>query len=42
MVESSSFRFQMIGARSAILDGPITESIEQHIEAIEKALESVA
>lgn len=41
MAESSSPRFRMVGARSAILDGPVAESIEQHIEAIENALESV-
>ncbi len=41
MVESSTSRFQMVGARSAILEGPITEPIEQHIEAIETALESI-
>ena len=41
MVESSTSRFQMVGARSAILEGPITEPIEQQIEAIENALESI-
>ena len=41
MVESSTSRFQMAGARSAILDGPISEFIEQQIEAIENAMESV-
>ena len=41
MVESSTSRFQMAGARSAILEGPITESIEQQIETIENALESI-
>ena len=41
MVESSTSRFQMAGARSAILEGPITEPIEQQIEAIENALDSV-
>ena len=39
MVESS--RFQMVGARSAMLEGPIAEPIEQQIEAIENAIESV-
>lgn len=34
-------RFQMVGARAAISDGPITELIEQQIYAIESALESV-
>ena len=41
MVETSTSRFQMVGARSAILEGPITEPIEQQIEAIENALESI-
>ena len=41
MVESSTSRFQMAGARSAILDGPIAESIEKQIYAIENAMESV-
>ena len=31
----------MVGARSAILEGPITEPIEQQIEAIENALDSI-
>jgi hypothetical protein len=33
--------FQMVGARTAMLDGPIAEAIEQQIRAIESALESV-
>ena len=41
MADSSTSRFQMAGARSAILDGPIAEPIEQQIDAIENALESV-
>ena len=41
MAESSSPRFQMVGARSAILDGPIAETIEQQIDTIENALASV-
>ena len=41
MVESSTSRFQMVGARSAILEGPIIEPIEKQIEAIENALESI-
>ena len=41
MAEFSTSRFQMVGVRSAILEGPIAESIEQQIEAIENALESV-
>ena len=40
MVESSTSRFQMVGARSAILEGPLTELIERQLEAIESALES--
>jgi hypothetical protein len=31
----------MVGARGAILSGPVAESIEQQIHAIERALESV-
>ncbi len=34
-------RFQMVGARAAILSGPIAESIDQQIQAIENALENV-
>jgi hypothetical protein len=34
-------RFQMVGTRAAVLDGPIAEAIEQQIHAIENALESV-
>jgi hypothetical protein len=34
-------RFQMVGARAAVLDGPIAETIEQQIQAIENALSSV-
>ena len=41
MVESSTSRFQMVGSRSAILDGPVAEVIEQQIEAIENAMEKV-
>ncbi|MFM0174608.1 abortive infection family protein [Paraburkholderia sediminicola] len=43
MAESSAaqFRFQMVGARAALTDGPIAEAIEQQINAIESALESV-
>ena len=41
MVESSTTQFQMVGARSAILSGPIAESFELQIDAIENALESV-
>lgn len=43
MAESSTTetRFQMVGARAALLDGPSIEAVEQQIFAIEKALESV-
>ena len=41
MVKSSTSRFQMAGARSAILDGPVAEFMEQQIDAIENAVESV-
>lgn len=41
MVESSTSRFQMVGSRSAILNGPVTEVIEQQIDAIENAMEKV-
>ena len=41
MAEAPTSRFQMIGARSAILDSPIAEPIERQINAIEKSLESV-
>lgn len=43
MADSSTTRarFQMVGARAAVLDGPISEAIEQQIHAIENALESV-
>ena len=41
MVESSTPRFQMVGTRSAILDGPIVELIEHQIDAIESALENI-
>lgn len=34
-------RFQMVGTRAAVLDGPIAEAIEQQIYAIENALTSV-
>ena len=43
MVETQTAQqpFQMVGARSAILDGPIAEAIEQQIDAIENALANV-
>jgi len=43
MLEPSTVlaHFQMVGARAAVLDGPVAEAIEQQIQAIESALESV-
>ena len=41
MVEFSTSRFQMAGARSAILDSPIAKFIEPQIDALENAMESV-
>lgn len=43
MAESTTtqFRFQMVGARAALTSGPLAEAIEQQINAIESALESV-
>jgi len=38
---ASNGKFQMSGCRTAILSGPVAESIEQQIRAIENALESV-
>lgn len=38
---TSISRFLMVGARAAILSGPVAESIDQQIQAIEHALESV-
>jgi hypothetical protein len=37
----SNGKFQMAGCRGAILSGPVAESIEQQIRAIENALDSV-
>jgi hypothetical protein len=34
-------RFQMVGARAALGDGPFAESLEQQIEAIENAIANV-
>lgn len=34
-------RFQMVGTRAAVLDGPVAEAIDQQINAIENALSSV-
>lgn len=39
--KATSLRFQMVGARAALSDGPTAEAIEQQIFAIENALESV-
>lgn len=41
MTNSAILRFQMVGARTAILSGPIAEVFEQTIEAIENAIERV-
>jgi hypothetical protein len=43
MAESkpSTFRFQMVGTRAAVVEGPVAEAIEQQIQAIENALASV-
>jgi hypothetical protein len=43
MAESiaTGLRFQMAGARAAVLEGPCAQAIEQQIHAIENALESV-
>ena len=43
MVETptAQARFQMVGARALVLDGPIAKAIEHQIEAIENALASV-
>ena len=43
MTDSSvaQLRFQMVGARAALADGPVAEAIEQQINAIENTLESV-
>ena len=38
---NSAARFQMVGARSSILSGPVVEAIEQTIAAIEDAIEHV-
>ncbi|RQZ15569.1 hypothetical protein DIE15_15355 [Burkholderia sp. Bp9031] len=34
-------RFQMVGARAALADGPVAEAIEQQINAIENTLDSL-
>jgi len=41
MPDSATVKFQMVGARAAILSGPVAEAIEQTIEAIENAIERV-
>ena len=41
MPAGPTLRFQMHGARAAILSGPVAEAIEQTIEAIENAVERV-
>jgi hypothetical protein len=40
-LSTARVRFQMVGVRAAVLDGPIAEAIEHQIHAIESALESV-
>ncbi len=39
--KTTQARFQMLGTRAAVLDGPAAEAIEQQIDAIESALMSV-
>lgn len=43
MAESAAptFRFEMVGTRAAVLDGPVAKGIEEQIEAIENALANV-
>src|SRR5205814_8880776 len=41
MADSAGVKFQMVGARAAILSGPVAKTIEQTIEAIENAIERV-
>lgn len=41
MADPTASRFQMVGARTAILSGPVASAIEQTIEAIENAVEKV-
>ena len=41
MPNAAPAKFQMVGARAAILSGPTAEAIEQTIEAIENAIERV-
>jgi hypothetical protein len=41
MPDAPTAKFQMYGARAAILSGPVAEAIEQTIEAIESAIERV-
>lgn len=41
MPNSPDAKFQMVGARAAILSGPVAETIEKTIEAIENAIERV-
>ena len=40
-LSTAEARFQMVGSRAAVLNGPIAEAIEQQIHAIENALSSV-
>jgi hypothetical protein len=41
MPDAATPKFQMVGARAAILSGPVAQAIEQTIEAIENAIERV-
>lgn len=43
MAEASTtrVRFQMVGARASILDGPVVEIVDQQVQAIEDAIERV-
>ncbi|MAT73368.1 MAG: hypothetical protein CMJ58_28120 [Planctomycetaceae bacterium] len=41
MLEPEDTRFQMVGARAALLSGPVAAAIEQTIDAIENAVEKV-
>jgi hypothetical protein len=41
MADPAASRFQMVGARAAILSGPTAESLDQLIQAIESAIEGV-
>lgn len=40
-ISTAAVRFQMVGARANILDGPVVELIDQQVRAIEDAIERV-